>query len=512
MKGFSSMSSRTAFFSIHEVRRKKADPGSSYQFGKSGITDKETGFRINFLSPLCGEEKIVRNDVWDGVVCYIFILFLFAVFSFSAQAASVRVQEVVSPGGIKAWLVQDDKLPLIAMRFAFRGGVEQDPEDKQGLAELTMALLTQGAGPYDTEAFQQKLADQSIQLGFSASRDELRGALKTLRSSRGEAFKMLRLSVTEPRFDAEAFERARSQQMTAMKLEMGTASWQGRYALFAELFKGHPYFMRHFGTEKTLEGLTREDVRDFAVRHFARDNLLVAVTGDISSAELGKALDGIFAKLHAHAQLTAVGDAAWSSEKAAILVKRDGTQTDMLFAVPMMRRNDPDWYAADIVNYILGGGGFESRLMKDVRDKKGLTYGISTALAPMEHASLLIGQASTDNPKTGEAWQAVRDVWQELYEKGVADAEIAAAKDYLTGSLPIALTSLPAIAGILLEMQLEDLGRDYLDRYSTLIRRVSADDVKQVIQKWFDPSRVEVVFVGVPEGVDPTGVQEQTRE
>jgi zinc protease len=430
----------------------------------------------------------------------------------TAHASAIHIQEVTSPGGIKAWLVQDDKLPLIAMRLAFRGGVEQDPLDKQGLAELTASLLTEGAGPYDAETFQQKLADQSIELGISAGRDAVLGSLKTLRATRATAFNLLRLALTRPRFDPESVERVRNQQLTHMRLELGSADWQARRALFAAVFRGHPYARRRLGTAQTLAGLTRGDVKAFASEHFARDNLLVAVTGDITPGELAKRLDETFGSLPARARLASIAKAAWPEKPAAILLPREGTQTDMLFALPMLRRNDPDWYAARIVNYILGGGGFASRLMREVRDRQGLTYGIGTALASMDHASILLGEAAADNPKAGRAWDETVRVWRSLYENGVTDDEIDAAKKYLTGSLPLHLTNTGAIAGELLEMQLDDLGRDYLDRRNELIDRVSAGDVRRVIKRWFNPDELTLALAGEPEGVTPTITQEPAKE
>ncbi len=204
---------------------------------------------------------------WTRIVA----LAVFAVVAFvaPARAASVPIQEVTSPGGIKAWLVRDDKLPLIALHFAFRGGVEQDAPDKQGLAVLAAALLTEGAGPYDAAAFQQKLADQSIQLGLSAGRDALEGDVKTLRATRGAAFDLLRLALTQPRFDAEAIERLRGQQLTRIKLQQGDPEWQARRALFAQVFGDHSYGQRQLGSPAPLGGLTRDDVRGFAARHLA---------------------------------------------------------------------------------------------------------------------------------------------------------------------------------------------------------------------------------------------------
>ncbi|MDD5587445.1 MAG: pitrilysin family protein, partial [Alphaproteobacteria bacterium] len=269
---------------------------------------------------------------------------------------------------------------------------------------------------------------------------------------------------------------------------------------------------RHLGTMQTLKSLTRDDVKTFTAGRFAHDNLLVAVTGNITPAELANRLDEIFGALPARARLTPISAAAWPEKPAVILVPREGTQTDMLFTLPMLHRADPDWYAAEIVNYILGGGGFSSRLMHEVRDKSGLTYGIRTALAPMDHASMLVGEAAADNPKAGKAWDETEQVWRALYKNGVTDDEIAAAKAYLTGSLPLKLTSTGAIAGALLEMQIDNLERDYLARRDDLIRRVSAEDVRRVIQRWFNPDELTLALAGEPEGVTPTITQEPAKE
>ncbi len=441
-----------------------------------------------------------------------FLFFLCWLVPAPGMAAVLPIQEVTSPHGIKAWLVQDKKLPLVAISFAFRGGVEQDPADKQGLAELTMSLLTQGAGPYDAEAFQQKLADESIQLGFTAGRNSLSGSLKTLRSSRTRAFKLLRQALTEPRFDPDAIERARRQQLTALRFQLGKPEWQARQALFAVLFHGHPYAMRRLGTAATLAGLTRDDIKDFAAHHLARDNLLIAATGDITPQELAKELDRVFGDLPAHARLTSVPEVVWPEKTSIILVPREGTQTEMLFASPLLKRDDPDWYAADIVNYILGGGGLTSRLMRDVRDRKGMTYSIGTGLAPMDHTSMLMGNAATDNAKAGEAWELMQQVWRDLYAKGVSEDDLTAAKDYLTGSLPLAMTSTDAIAGVLLGIQLDRFGIDYLDRRNALIRQVSMDDVNRVIRRWFNPSHLTLSLAGNPEGLKPTTTKEAAEE
>ena len=419
--------------------------------------------------------------------------------AFPAHAA--RVQQVTSPGGIKAWLVEDHKLPLVAVHFAFRGGVEQDPAAKQGLANLSMNLLTEGAGTYDSAMFQQKLSDHSIALAFGAERDNLEGSLKALSADRQEAFDLLGLALTQPRIDDADFQRLRGEQLTQLRAQFGDPGWQARYALFRKIFGDHPYVRRHLGSVKTLSSLTPADVKNFIAAHLARDNLVVSIAGDMTAAQASDMLDKVFGSLPRHAHLAPVADFVFPPDSATLLIPRDGTQTELLFAMPGPKQDSPDWHAAEIANYILGGGGFSSRLMQDVRDKKGLTYGIDTGLAPADHGGMIVGQAATDNPKTKEAWDIALATMHHFYDDGVTEQEITAAKDYLTGSLPLALTSTDRIAGILTQLQLEHRPSDYLDRRNAEIRKVTPDEVQAAIRKWFNPDRLILSMVGKPDGV-----------
>lgn len=418
-----------------------------------------------------------------------------------AQAANPSIVEVTSPRGVKAWLVEDHKLPLISMHFAFRGGVEQDPPDQQGLAVLATALLTQGAGPYDDRAFQERLAAQAIQLDVTASRDEISGQMKTLARTQTEAFRLLGLALTKPRFAQDAFDRLRDEQLTSIKFQLSTPAWQGRYALYQSIFGTHPYGFRSLGTPSSLAALTPADAATFVRTHLAKDNLAVAVVGAIDAASLSAALDQVFGTLPDHAALSVVPEVVWPQTPQTLLVQREGKQTDILLTRPMLRRDDPAWYAAEIANYILGGGGFTARLMKAVRAKEGLTYGISTGLSSMESTSMLVGSFSTDNAKAKDALALLKQVWQAFYDEGVTQDEVNAAQDYMIGSMPIALTSTDAIAQTLLAMQTENLGKDYLDRRPSLLKAVTKADVDRVIRDWFDPAHLSASFVGSPEGL-----------
>jgi len=432
---------------------------------------------------------------------------------YGLPAHAIDIQEVTGDKtGIKAWLVEDHKLPIVAMHFAFEGGSEQDPADKQGLATLTMDTLTEGAGPYDATAFQKQLADHSVTLNISSGRDKNEGGLKCLSADKEKAFELLRLALTKPRFDTKDIERLRIRQLSAIRQQISDPNWQARYALFSQIFAGHPYSERHYGTLQTLQAISRSDIRDFYTSHLARDNLIIAVAGDMTPSELSSVIDKVFADLPAHAHLTPLSDVQEQNDAPTILVKREGTQSDVMFALPGPKRDASDWYATSIANYILGGGGFSSRLMMDVRDKKGLTYGIDTALAPAQHNGLIVGQAAIDNSKTSEALDTIRDTMRHFYNDGVTSKEIGSAKDYLTGSQPLALTSTDKIADIMVDIQHDHLGRDYLDRYTDLIRDVTAKDVSRAIERWYNPDKVTWVMVGKPEGLTVTHTQDMIRQ
>ena len=439
---------------------------------------------------------------------YLLVLFI-SLISFSADATAIK--EVTGQGGIKAWLVEDHTLPLISMSFAFRGGVEQDPLSKQGLSTLTMNLLTEGAGPYNAVAFQQQLADHSIALRFMAERDSLNGSIKCLSSDKDVAFDLLHLALTAPAFDKGDLERARNQQLAALRTQLGNPDWQARYALFQQIFGTHPYGERHYGSTATLASITRLDIKDFAAAHLARSNIVISVAGDITPKQLSLLLDRVFGSLPQKAKLRDVPEVVWPQNSAIILVPREGTQTELIFAMPGPKRDDPDWYAAEIANYIVGGGGFSSRLMQDVRDKKGLTYGINTGLSPMEHGGLFVGEMAADNEKAGQAWDIALDTMRRFYQDGVTEKEIISAKDYLTGSLPLAMTSTDKIAEVLLDLQLEKMDSSYLDRRNNLLRQVTSDDIDRVIHRWFNPDGLTLALVGKPEEITPTLTKDLTR-
>jgi len=413
-------------------------------------------------------------------------------------AQAVTIERVVSPGGIEAWLVQDHANPILALEIAFRGGAALDPTGREGLAAMVAGLLDEGAGPYRSEEFQRLLEDNVISLSFDARRDTLNGHVKTLTAHRDLAFDLLRLSLTQPRFDVKAVERIRGQIVAGLLREQESPDAVATKAWFHAAFAGHPYARAPQGEVAPVKAIRRDDLRSFAQAQLTRDRLVIGVVGDIRPDELAAALDRVFGSLPASGPLPEIREAPLAPLAARTVIDRDTPQTVAIFGAPGIKRDDPDWYAATVMNYVLGGGGFASRLTEQVREKRGLAYSVYSYLVPFDHAGLILGGVATENRRFEDSIGLIRDEFRRMRDEGVSDTELANAKTYLNGSFPLQLDSTASIARLLVQIQRERLGIDFLERRAKLIEAVSADDIRRVAVRLLDPDALRIVAVGRP--------------
>ena len=421
-----------------------------------------------------------------------------------APAKAVTIQPVTSPGGITAWLVEDHANPIIALNFAFRGGAALDPAGKEGLAEIVSGLLDEGAGDLDSQAFRRRLDELALTLSFDSGMDTFRGRVKTLTRNRDEAFDLLRLAMTEPRFDEEPVRRVRDQILTILKRSASDPDRLASRNWWGSVFAGHPYGRPTRGTEESVNAITVADMRGFVARRLARDNLVIGVAGDITAAELGALLDATFGDLPAAAAPVDVAEVAPGAAGEVILVPQPNPQSTVVFGHGGVKRDDPDYYAAYVMNYVLGGGGFSSRLYAEVREKRGLAYSVYSYLSPLDHAGVVIGGVGTANERVGQSIDIIRSEWRRMAAEGPTEAELDAAKTFLTGSFPLRLSSTSAISGMLVGIQMEDLGIDYLDRRNDYIEAVGPDDTRRVARRLLDAEALTFVVVGQPEGITAT--------
>jgi zinc protease len=418
--------------------------------------------------------------------------------------AAMDVQEVTSLGGIKAWLIEDHSMPLIAVGIGFHGGSAFDPKGKDGLATFVSATLDEGAGDLESRAFQQRLNDLAIDFKFDASIDEFTGTMRTLSERRDQAFELLRLALTAPRFDAEPVERIRGQLLAILDDDAGEPGAIAGRVWWHTAFPDHPYGRETSGTAAGLKAITAADLRGFVTSRFARDNLVIGVVGDISAADLQPLLDRTFGALPASAGAVAVEESKPAAAGAVIVVDRAVPQSVVLFGGNGIKRHDPDYYAAYLLNHILGGGGFSSRLTQEVREKRGLVYSIDTSLLTLDHAAVVQGALGTKNASVAETMALVKQEWKRMREEGPTAAELADAKLYLTGSYALRFGSTIGIANALVAVQLERFPPDYFARRNGYLEAVTLDDVKRVAKRLLDPESLTFVIVGEPDGVKGT--------
>jgi zinc protease len=400
----------------------------------------------------------------------------------SAQATA-KIQRVISPGGIEAWLVQDATVPLVAMQFAFQGGSAQDPADKPGVAQLMADNLDEGAGDLDSNAYHERLERRAIQMSFTVTRDYIRGSLRMLKDNRDEAFDLLRLALTTPRFDAEPLERVRGQTMSILRRESVTPGSIAGNKFFTAGYPNHPYAHPPRGTLESIPTISADDLRAYRQKVFARNGLTVAVVGDIDADALGRLLDATFGALPAKGDLAPVPQATLATNANRVFVPLDVPQTNILFGGPSIKRDDPDFMAAYIVNHIVGGGSLSSRLYHEVREKRGLVYSVSTSLWWMDKTSIFLGNTATRADRANETVDRITAELKRIADEGPTQQELDEAKSYLKGSQMVALDSSTKFAGALLQYQLDKLGIDYLDRRPGIIDAVTLEDAKRVAKK-----------------------------
>jgi zinc protease len=431
------------------------------------------------------------------------VLALLLLCGLAAPARALDIQEVRSRGGITAWLVEAHGIPIVTLQAFFRGGMASDPIGKEGLANMTAALLDEGAGPLDSQAFQGRLEDLSIHLGFDAGADNFSVGLRTLKANQDEAFRLLALALRVPRFDGEAVARIRSQILASLAREAEQPRAIASRRFRAALFPGHPYGRTGEGTPESVAKIDVDDLRSFVKAHFARGNLVLAVVGDISAAELGPLLDRSFGTLPAKAAPSIVPETKPATDGKVTTVEKDVPQSTVLFGQRGPKRDDPDWYAAEVVMQILGGST-TSRLYQDVREKRGLAYSVYAGLAPLEHAGMIQGGVGTENSRVAESIARIRAEFRRMRDEGPTEAELEAAKTYLTGAFPLRFDNTSHTARLLAAIQVEHLGIDYVAKHDRLIGAVTLADAKRVARRMLDPDHLTFLVVGKPGKESPS--------
>ncbi|MEO3998214.1 pitrilysin family protein [Mesorhizobium sp. CAU 1732] len=408
--------------------------------------------------------------------------------------AEVEIQEVTSDKGVTAWLVEDYTVPIIAVRFAFKGGSTQDPAGKEGLANLMTGLFDEGAGELDADTFQERLDEVGAEMSFNATRDAVYGQMRMLSDDSGDAFELLGMAVTDPRFDQEPIDRIRAQIMTGIQRDMRDPNALGQDQFARALYGEHPYARRSDGTPETLGSVTAEDLHRMHERMFARSNVSIAVVGAIDAEALKAELDRVFGDLPETASSDTVAQVEPKLDQL-VSYPYDLPQATIQLVYPGLKRDDPEFFPAFIMNHILGGGVFSSRLFNEVREKRGLAYGVGSGLDTGDYSNSLFIGTSTRSDRAQETLDIIRQEVKRMADEGPTEDELARAKTYLVGAYPINnLDSSSAVARTLVELQKEGRGIDYIQRRIGLIEAVTLEQVKAAGQRLLEAEPAVLVI------------------
>jgi zinc protease len=418
---------------------------------------------------------------------------------------AVPVQQIVSPRGVKAWLVEDYAVPLVSIEFALKGGAAQDPPGKAGAATLLAGLLDEGAGPLDSQAFHRALDEKAVEISFSSDRDHISGRMRSLVRNLDRAAELLRLAVNEPRFDEEPFVRVREHFNATLRREAKDPSSLAWRTWRARTFPNHPYGAPARGTLESLAAMERGDIVALAKRLVTRGALHVAIVGAIDAARATKLLDHVFADLAPESVLTPVADIEPAGLGGVEIVDLDVPQSTIRYGRPGIKRHDPDRMTAVVLTHILGGGtGLSSRLFREVREKRGLAYSVDASLAALDHAAFLHGGTSTKNERAKESLDVIRNEILDLAESGPNEDELEKGKKYLVGSYALRFDTSAKIAGQLVHIQMDGYGPEWLVERNRQIEAVTAAEAKRVARRLFGDGALSVVAVGRPAGLSPS--------
>lgn len=417
--------------------------------------------------------------------------------------AEIDIQEVTSPGGISAWVVEEPAIPFTALEIRFRGGASLDLPGKRGATYLMTALLEEGAGDLDAQAFQTARENLAASFRFRVFDDSLAISARFLSENQDEALALLRAALTAPRFDEAAIARVRAQVIAGIASDATDPDQIASSTFYAAAFPDHPYGSAMEGTEASVTALTRDDLVTAHRRALSRDRLVVSVVGDTSAEVVGAMLDGLLGDLPADGP-PLPADVDFGLAGGTTVVDFDTPQSVAFFGHAGLTRDDPDFFAAFVVNHILGAGGFESRLTQEVREARGLTYGIGTSLVPKFHSAMILGTVASSNETMAEALAVTRAEWARIAQEGVSAEELALAKTYLTGEYPLRFDGNAAIARIMAGMQMVGLPPDYVTNRNSFIDAVTLEDANRVAARLFQPDALHFVVVGKPLGLPAT--------
>ncbi|MDE2694042.1 MAG: pitrilysin family protein [Paracoccaceae bacterium] len=431
--------------------------------------------------------------------------FLIAVFSIlilliKPLYAELNIQELTSQNGTKFWLAQEKSIPFVSLEIRFRGGTSMDDNKTRGAVSFMTAMLEEGAGELDAQAFSKARDSIAASFNFDVSRDNLSVSARFLSDTREEAIQLLKQALTTPRFDKEAMERVRKQIISIIASNQKNQNKIAQSKLYELTFPDHIYSSSGLGSTEKITLLNGNDLRQAHKVAITRDRISVSIVGDISEIQAIEMLDELLENLPNSSKLLPKRVRA-NLDLGTVLVDYPSPQSVAFFTFKGISRTDQDFFAAFVMNHILGGGGFNSRLMKKIREERGLTYSVNTSLAQYDHAELYLGMFQSSNDKISEAIGILKKEIALLANNGVNQEELEEAKKFLIGAYPLRFDGNVRIANILAGMQFMGLDKEYIKLRNVMVSGVTSEDVARVAKRLLSSKEFTLVVVGKPEGL-----------
>jgi len=408
--------------------------------------------------------------------------------------AGVKIEHWVSPAGARVYFVESRVLPMLDVQVDFAAGSMFDPTGKSSLAALTRSTLDLGAGLRDESAIAEEMADIGANLSGGADTDRASVALRTLsaKDKREPALDILRAVLHQPRFDAAIIEREKARTIAGLKEAMTRPDSIAGKAFWAAMYPDHPYGKQ--ASPETVATLTRDDIAGFYTRYYNAANASITLVGDISRAEAETIAEAIAAGLP-KGEAARLPLAPVATKGSVSKLPHPASQAHVYIGLPAIERGNPDYFPLLVGNYTLGGGGFVSRLMKEVRDKRGYAYSVYSYFAPLKQTGPFQIGLQTKRSQAIDAIKVAREVLDGFLKEGPTEEELTAAKANLTGSFPLRLDSNKKLLDNAAAIGFYGLPLDYLDRYQARVQAVTVDAIKQAFSRHVRPADLVTVTV-----------------
>jgi zinc protease len=427
---------------------------------------------------------------------FIFFLFL-TTFFLSKNSDAIQFESLETKNGIKFWLIEDKALPLVSISFSFKGGSILDPVGKSGVTNLMTSLLDEGTQNFTASEYRLFKRENGIKISFSTSKERIEGTFQVVKPRLQEGFYLLHESINKAKFPINEIKKVKSQVEASIKIDNSNISTIASNKFNKFFFKDKLIGRNTKGSLETLGNISRDDIQSIYRSSFIKNRLVIGISGDIEPNLAKKYVDYVFGDLPSKKFINPISMLE-NLNKGMEIIEMKTPQTTVVFGQKGLGRKDKEYFAARVINYVLGGGGFQSRLYKEIREANGLVYSIYSYLLPYEYAGVIVGGFQTRNQNVGKTIEKVKTEWNRIKTEGITKIELQNAKTYYKGSFSRNFTSTLSIASLLMIVQYYDLGEDYFDKRDLIIDNLKLNELNNLAKNLFDSETLFFMIVGEP--------------